>query len=100
MCDELRGRGEQVRLECRPLFGDDDVRLQVGRPDGLLVEVLGPWGEGPCGDRWQAIRADPHGRALWCGPSIESSSEELIGFVEDLIVRDEDDLGRRDVQLG
>jgi hypothetical protein len=66
--DALLAKGWQARLERRPLFGDEDVRLQVGAEDGPFVQLLGRWGGQPCGDRWHAVRAGLDDRAVWCGP--------------------------------
>lgn len=83
--DALLARGWRARMERGPLLGDEDVRLRVGPDGGLCVELLGRWGGEPCGDRWQAVRVGPEGRAVWCGPPRGCSRDDLVGFVEDLL---------------
>jgi hypothetical protein len=91
----FRAQGWSARLQRRPLFGEDDVRLWVRSDDDHVVELLGSWGEQLCGDRWQAVRAGPQGRAVWCGPLRGCSKDELVAFVEDLLRYDSRELADR-----
>lgn len=98
--EELGRRGWPTRLVRYCVVGEVDVRLQVGALRALAVELLGPCGEFPCGDRWQAVRIEPDSRVAWCGPARSCGTGEVLGFVEDLLRDRVEDLARRYDRLG
>lgn len=100
VCAELRRCGWAVRVTGCNIGGDTDVRLEVGPAADRAVELLGSWGNAPCGDRWHAVRVVPEGRAVWCGPPRRCPTAELIEFVEDLLTRDPAQLTCRYTWLG
>jgi hypothetical protein len=97
--EELQRRWDARLVRCHA-GGELDVRLEVSRPGGPAVELLGPWADAPCGDRWQAVRITPDGRVVWCGPSRSCSRAELTRFVEELLRRDPEQLAERYTPLG
>lgn len=84
---------------------DPDLRLRVAAGAELsAVELL--LCERPCGGtRWQAVRVGPPevppgDRAVWSGPAATCSPEELVAFLECLLLRPERDLVARYERLG
>lgn len=100
LCDGLRQRGWPSRVVSCQVCGDEDVRLQVAGPGVLAVELLGPLGGGPCGDRWQAVRITPDERIVWCGPPRSCPPRRARQFIEDLLQRDVEELASRYQRLG
>jgi hypothetical protein len=98
--DQLTRRGWEARVVRYSLVGDDDVRLDVGRPGSPAVQLLGACGGLPCRERWQAVRITDDGRAVWRGPSHECPQADLIAFLEDLLGRDDAELAERYRRLG
>lgn len=97
-CAQLHRRGWPARISRVSVCGELDVRLQSchpGRP--LIVELLGPYEGVQPGDRWQAVRIDPDGRTVWCGPPRRGvrAGRDLLDFLEDLLQRDVDELVAR-----
>jgi hypothetical protein len=97
---ELSRRGWPTRLARSPVMGEVDVRLQVGAFGALMVELLGPFGDRPCGDRWQAVRITPGKRTVWCGPRRNCPPSEAIKFVEHLLSQEVQDVTGRYDPLG
>jgi hypothetical protein len=100
VCEELRRRGWGARLVRCCTCGELDERLEVARPGGRSVELLGPWEGSTAGDRWQAVRITPGSRVVWCGPCRSCGREELVEFVEALLCREAPQLGDRYTALG
>lgn len=100
LADELRRRGWDARVVRYEVSGDFDIRLDVGEPGPVGVELLGGCGRLSCHDRWEAVRVTDGGRAVWAGPAYGCTPAELIIFVQDLLLGSEQDLGRRYTRLG
>lgn len=100
ICAGLRRRGWEARVTARNVGGETDVRLEVGPAADRSVELLGAWGNTPCGDRWHAVRVYPESRAVWCGPPRTCRTAELIEFIDDLLTRDPVELTCRYTWLG
>ena len=100
MRDELERRGWDARVVRYSVVGDLDVRLDVERPRGPAVELLGGSSGVSCGDSWQAVRITADGRVVWCGPSHACPLAESIAFVEALLRCDDAELADRYTRLG
>lgn len=97
---DLLGRGWDARLVGCRTCGELDERLEIRRARSPVVELLGPCADAPCGSRWQAVRITPYSRVVWCGPPRSCAAPELVGFVEDLLGPDPEQLTGRYARLG
>lgn len=100
LAETLRRRGWDARVVRFEVGGDVDVRLDVGEPGPLGVELLGGCGGLSCHDRWEAVRIADDGRAVWEGPRHDCTETDVIMFIEDLLLGDDHDLARRYTRLG
>lgn len=97
---QLRRRGWTARVVHYRIGDDIDTRLEARGPGSPAVEVLGNCADAPCHARWEAVQLVGGNRTVWCGPRHDCSQGDLIVFVEDLLRRDEDELGGRYLRLG
>lgn len=116
VAEQLRRHGWTAREVEYDAGVDPDVRLRVGPGAAVCtVELLLPAPSGATG-HWQAVREQAvpeqavpeqavpeqalRDRAVWSGPAGTCPPEELVAFLESLLLRPERDLAARYVRLG
>lgn len=100
LAGQLCRRGWTARVVQYRIGEDIDRRLDVRGPSSPAVEVLGTCADTPCHARWEAVQIVGADRTVWCGPRNDCAEDELIAFVEDLLLRHEGQLAGLYLRLG
>jgi len=97
----LRARGLDARLAASECCGEPDLRICVRRDQlGPSIELLCCTAGDPRPPQWDAVRLTDDERTVWRGPACDDELEDVVAFVEDLLVLDEDSLAERYRRLG
>jgi hypothetical protein len=97
----LRARGVHGCLAASECCGERDIRICVsGARPGPTVELLCCTAGDPQLPQWHAVRLTGDERTVWRGPTRDDESDDVLDFVEDLLVLDEDSLAGRYRRLG
>ena len=97
----LGARGLRARLAVSECCGERDLRICVQRRLlGPAVELLCCTAGDPDPVQWHAVRLAGGERTVWRGPACGDELEDVVAFVEDLLVLDETALAARYVPLG